>query len=71
MQAGRWVQQEWEGLNAAMADWMAATSSRAVGHCHLLPAAARLTSFFIWQIFIDHLACGGHSTGHSEGHTGV
>ena len=28
----------------------------------LLPAAARLTSFFTQPIFIDHLSCGGHST---------
>lgn len=32
--------------NPVMADWMAAMSSRAVGLYHLLPAAARFTSFF-------------------------
>lgn len=52
-------------------DWTAARSSGAVGHCHLLPAAARLTSLFLQQIFIDHLSCGGHSTRHSEGHPGI
>lgn len=46
MQAGGWVQQKREGLSTAVADWMAAMSSRAVGHRHLLPAAARLTLFF-------------------------
>lgn len=67
MQSGGWVQEEEEGLNTAMADWMAAMSSRTVGHHHLLPAAAGLTSFSTRQIFVDHLSCGGHSTRHSEG----
>lgn len=35
-----------EGLSTAMADLTEAVSSRDVGHHHLLPAAARLTSFF-------------------------
>lgn len=40
------MQQVREGLSTAMADWMAAMGSRTVGHHHLLPAAARLTSLF-------------------------
>lgn len=31
-------------------DWMAAGSNRAVGHHHLLPAAARLTSLYTTNI---------------------